>query len=1268
MIFHVTGKDCGPNMVSFTASHGTVFVLNSTDSSYRFPSGKCAFHIQVKAGLFINARVRIPVAEMRRHDCKQVLVYDSLPLDTEHEIAMFHCRVHSVPFLVSTSNHLYFKYVNLEYDIQLPFRFSVIFTATTNAFRRMMPVLYRTEFSGYITSPGFDGQTGLPRSVDIQEELSIPHGHIAMVSFPVFQPGDNFWEPCDVFLELTVSARSNNTTMLWKKCTDEKISPKLYNITRLILRLHTAKHWVLPMMRNPTNAGAGFKMLFSFHPTDAVPQMLSDGRFNCSVDHFSSFREHLDCNMEQECDNRQDETGQCPFSSPACGGKVASHNKCYFYIRVGRMSWNLAEDKCREHGGRLATIKTSQELLDAKQMPLLSKEEKIVVYVGMVFDGTRVPMMYRNIWRWTDSTIIYFMNHISIKLTTVIGDYDRDSGRRCMYYSRETDTFIVQMCYATTSGTTLCETELTPDHNQPQILLFSPKDTWLKFERMHAFDKCPKGHRTHIFLLCDPKSHCGAESYMLRCPFFIEPSKKTTKTDRTLWLSQFICEDDSITVHYTLVCDGYFDCKDQSDESFCQSSADGSFSCISGQCLTTKKRCDQLIDCIDESGEDGCPGSVDGYPHDHAIPSSFSSPPAVINFDGSGTFTSEKMNLNQSCPDTHYLCPTEMTFCLPVYTLCNGFYDCIRWEDEQGCDNITCPGFYRCRASTVCVHTDHLCDGWSQCPQHDDEWLCDTTCPAVCLCQGHAFLCHLPFPAQLFPQLRYLDASGSGMMPSDLSLSLHLVHLILRKCSLVQMTEMSCPNLQILDLRENKLEHVNISVFIGLKNLKVLRLSENPLKTMSGGHVHTHRNHMEVIDLSSTELTVFDGAVMSHFQNLRLLNISFTKIHSTGKRGFRDISHLIELDMRGSPIEHFHFDVYKGLHKLGVIFPPNHRLCCKQLLLDQAVTPKCITHQSQLSSCTNLLRSQTHRVYVWLTSMLAIIGNVVCLVRHCALHVDTGEGGFDVLFANLNVANLLLGVYLAMIGTGDVVSQGRYLYYQETWKNSASCCVAGFLFLLCGEASALILCLTTIDRVLIHRFPDRGFCFGRGSAILSSLLVWVLSCALASVPLLPATSHWKLYNRAGICNPLLAVRRQISGWTYAFGIFIVFNFVLFLAIIVMQAYIYLFVMRQRLEIQLDTSSNKLAVSRRLVAIAVTDCVGWFVYIISGLPSSTETTTVMEINMDLSVCIISINSMVNPFLYLLRTWLEKRQAEKQVKLLRLLKSCAEHMKAEDLTPR
>ena len=71
-------------------------------------------------------------------------------------------------------------------------------------------------------------------------------------------------------------------------------------------------------------------------------------------------------------------------------------------------------------------------------------------------------------------------------------------------------------------------------------------------------------------------------------------------------------------------------------------------------------------------------------------------PPAVITFSRNkeGITMSPVANLSVTgspCPDTHFQCAGD-GYCLPVFLLCNAVYDCPGKEDEDRCDDPTCPG------------------------------------------------------------------------------------------------------------------------------------------------------------------------------------------------------------------------------------------------------------------------------------------------------------------------------------------------------------------------------------------------------------------------------------------------------------------------------------------------------------------------------------------------------------------------------------------------
>ncbi|KAL8617265.1 hypothetical protein ACOMHN_067702 [Nucella lapillus] len=368
----------------------------------------------------------------------------------------------------------------------------------------------------------------------------------------------------------------------------------------------------------------GLKMYLSALPADNYYVQLPGGLFNCSVNNYSDFQQHLDCNLWTQCEDGRDETEHCAFSSPLCKGLVASHNKCFHYLYMDKAVFlTLSEYECQRIGGRPASMKTRKEQADFRQV--FKRHVKFRVTVGAKSDWRSVPFIYSMFRKWSDNTLIYNIDHF------VVG-YKYIPSRR-------------------------------PQHIDVESLVFKI---------------------------------------------------------------------------------GY---------------------------ASTSKRCDQFSDCLDNSDEVGCPddSSYLAWFKDDNKKHMF-----YVNLDGAGYFTQQRMSSDDSCPHSHYRCPSEWLYCLPVYTRCNGFSDCIHGEDEHDCDAMACPGFYQCQASRICVHGDHLCDGWGQCPQRDDELACDVICPEDCLCQGHVFLCNRPFPSDLFPELRYLDAMGSHMTPTYLNFAVNI--------------------------------------------------------------------------------------------------------------------------------------------------------------------------------------------------------------------------------------------------------------------------------------------------------------------------------------------------------------------------------------------------------------------------------------------------------------------------------------------------------------
>ena len=586
-------------------------------------------------------------------------------------------------------------------------------------------------------------------------------------------------------------------------------------------------------------------------------------------------------------------------------------------------------------------------------------------------------------------------------------------------------------------------------------------------------------------------------------------------------------------------------------------------------------------------------------------------------------------------------------------------FDCPGKEDEAECRDAACPGFYRCRGSFVCLHPTHLCDGSPQCPQRDDELVCDLKCPAKCTCHGLAFVCAHSFLAHRHPELRYLDASASGMMPNQLRMNTLLIYLNLAGCELSSISDLNFPNVLILDLSENVLSEITTAHFMDMKNLRNIILAKNPLKSLFIRELRSNPTMPNVLslDLSDVRMDQLDFGLLSPFENLRMLNLSGSGVnHAVSMPGFQTLLQLQVLDLRGCVLSEFPRDLFRTMAKLRYLHSDNYKVCCSAILPVHINPRNCRAPSNDISSCADLLRSNVNRMFLAIFAALALIGNLGSLFVRMRIHMSGKASAYGAFVIHLCISDWLMGVYLAIIGVADSVYRNAYLWEDEAWRHSVTCKLAGFLALLSSEVSAFVICLITLDRFLVIRYPFSRLHFQHVSAEWTCCTVWLVGVLLASIPLFPATSSWQFFGQTGICIPLPITRKVFPGHGYAFGVMIVLNMVLFVLIAVGQTVIYKSIKANTMTTaDCSRKQQNVTIARRLITIAITDFLCWFPVGVMGLLATAGVAVPGGARVTIATFVMPLNSAINPFIYTVNVILEQRRRDKEQKLLTWFKT-------------
>ena len=304
------------------------------------------------------------------------------------------------------------------------------------------------------------------------------------------------------------------------------------------------------------------------------------------------------------------------------------------------------------------------------------------------------------------------------------------------------------------------------------------------------------------------------------------------------------------------------------------------------------------------------------------------------------------------------------------------------------------------------------------------------------------------------------------------------------------------------------------------------------------------------------------------------------------------------------------------------------------------VNPKidCFSPTDVFSSCSELLKNDFLEVFIWIVALLVACGNLgVIFIR---LSIDTKCS--QALFINSLVSSdILMSIYLLIIGYKNATYKGHYFEYDEKWRSSTSCTVAGIFSLISSQVSLFMIVAITTERYrsIANAGSRRVVNFGNKLSKSIVVFTWLFGSAIAIFPVMFRqyfnTNYVTFYGQNSVCLPLQLPdeSRKVLGWEYCFGLFGVLNALLCFYVTI--CYIKMYVSLKQNDITSTTTRKQedSYLAKRMFGIVMTNLCCWIpVVIFTFLSLGGLTSNVKTLHAWSAVCLFPINAAINPIIY------------------------------------
>uniref|UniRef100_A0A0C9Q989 RXFP1 protein n=1 Tax=Fopius arisanus TaxID=64838 RepID=A0A0C9Q989_9HYME len=643
------------------------------------------------------------------------------------------------------------------------------------------------------------------------------------------------------------------------------------------------------------------------------------------------------------------------------------------------------------------------------------------------------------------------------------------------------------------------------------------------------------------------------------------------------------------------------------------------------------------------------------------------------------------------CPVGTFLCQNT-TICMPQRSWCNGHDDCPEGDDESSTHCFDANGYWEWFLKERPKPPLFTCD----CPVQECHCNgCKVSCEGLSAIprnlSPNVTTVNLSYNnfnevrsdvLRGYTEIRSLFLLSNGI--EDLKVGAfsgqpRLYWLILTNNSIKEIRPghfKGLSSLETLRVDNNRINKADFSDFAGSQSLELLNLSNNSLteKTLlfpvlpALRELQLDYNKIRVISrdflagmyslrsltIEGNELTTIEANAFANLSDLTELNLADNKLTAIPDHLFNPLVNLTQLLIGYNPIENLKILIFEGLINLRSLgleevdmensgknalltFKHLEFVYFKKFHYCTTYAPNvqhCRPASDGVSSLSHLLGKPLLKVAVWGISSATCLGNALVLWGRFTAKDENRV--LSIVIRNLAVSDMLMGIYLLIIGLVDVQFRDTYNQQASKWMSSWGCTFLGILAMTSSEVSVLILSFMSIERFILIAAPLKGQqrALTPQTAGFSMIFIWISGIFLALIPAIHWRSSTRFYGLNGMCFPLHIDDPFLIGWEYSAFIFLGVNLLGLITIGYVYAGMFASIWRTRHNTPLFVGDSEFAL--RFFFIVLTDAACWAPIIVLKILAFLKYPVPPDLHAWVVIFVLPVNSAVNPLLYTFTT--------------------------------